>query len=92
MKQMKRQITKQETEELRNRLHIGDRIRGEIIIKSSADERLLIPVRRTMRITGIYPHLISAAEPGKEGSLPVHTITYTELLTDSWRWKTKKKT
>lgn len=75
-------ITAADIQELKERLQVGDILTCEILVKLREDERLLVPVKAAVRVVEKYPHLVRVEAAGKR-PLPIRTMTYVQLLTQS---------
>lgn len=78
-------IRRAEIRKLRKQIRMGDILRMEL--KYDRDgERLVVPVREEMRVTGVYPYLVTMVPVAEEHGYARQTsLTYPEILIGK-RW------
>lgn len=82
MKTGRDRVWRENVEELKNRIQIGDVLTYRKIAKVKNDPRLLVKVRIKVRVKAKFSHLVWVEErEGKE--YPIKTLTYTEILIDT---------
>ena len=71
-------ITVNDADKLQRKIHIGEKYRYPMMVKGPDGET--IERWEKVKVTGIYPHLVTVSGQGSE--YPLKTITYFDILTD----------